>query len=496
MSQQRNPNGKVSHQATADQSAFEYSLGGWGPAPAVVRQAEIQHQADQLFGLAMADWMAGNFHQVGSRLQEVLRLTPENAKAHATLGQWFCDAEDYDRALLHTQRAVELAPRDAEITIARAVVLERSGQPEVAWRLVEPLLAAGLVSYPLALAYGRLACVVKREREALAYIEPFLQSPKLKEFEKAPLCFIAGTLLDRLGQHDRAFGLVRRAKEARLRPYDAERAKCWIDRAIHYFTPSRLRSLPRASHGNRRPVFIVGMPRSGTSLVEQILASHPEVYGAGELKTLSGIVGAMPETSWAGGRLYPESLDAISTAAANDLAGIYLSAIAALNGTARYVTDKNPLNFLDLGLITMLFPGCHVIHCVRDPLDTCVSCYMTLFGLNGSGLENFTQTLSSLGMAYCDYRRLMAHWKAVLDCSLLEVSYEEVVNDLEGQTRRMLEFLGLPWDEQCLKYYDNQRRVMTPSRDQVRRPVYASSIGRWKRYEKYLSELRALLGPG
>jgi hypothetical protein len=342
-------------------------------------------------------------------------------------------------------------------------------------------------------AYGRLASFARREREALAYLELFLQSAKLTEFEKAPLCFIAGTLCDRLGQYEEAFQLVRRAKQARLRPYDAERAKRWIDRVIGYFTPSRLRTLPRASHGNRRPVFIVGMPRSGTSLVEQVLASHPQVYGAGELKTLGNIVGTMPQTPWAAGRMYPESLDAISTAGANELAGIYLSAIATLNNTARYITDKNPLNYLDLGLITLLFPECHVIHCVRDPLDTCVSCYMTLFGLNGNGLENFTQELSSLGTAYCDYRRLMDHWKAVLNYPLLEVSYEGLVTDLEGQTRRMLEFLDLPWDEHCLKYYENQRRVMTPSRDQVRRPVYASSIGRWKRYEQHLSDLMASL---
>ncbi|HEY7115496.1 MAG TPA: sulfotransferase, partial [Tepidisphaeraceae bacterium] len=157
---------------------------------------------------------------------------------------------------------------------------------------------------------------------------------------------------------------------------------------------------------------------------------------------------------------------------------------------ARYVTDKMPANFLFLELVQLLLPGCRVIHCVRAALDTCVSCYLTNFASGNEYKLNLTQ----LATFYRDYRRLMEHWKRVLDVPMLEVRYEDVIIDTHSQARRMLEFLDLPWDERCLNYYENKRRVKTASEDQVRRPIYTTSIGRWKHYEPYVGELLTALG--
>jgi hypothetical protein len=249
------------------------------------------------------------------------------------------------------------------------------------------------------------------------------------------------------------------------------------------------------------------MPRSGTTLVEQILAAHPDVHGAGELKVLSHLAASAAHSDWARGESYPNYLDLVSSPdRLNGLADAYLSAVASINGTARYVLDKKPQNFLYLGLIELLFGSCHVIHCVRDPIDTCVSCYMTFFGASGDASASGQSagkaawnwgpagSLSGLGAFYRAYERQMRHWKEVLTVRTLDVRYEDVVNDLEGQVGRLLEFLGLPWNDRCLRFHESKRPVNTPSAAQVRKPVYRSSVGRWKQYGPQLSELIAALG--
>ena len=174
---------------------------------------------------------------------------------------------------------------------------------------------------------------------------------------------------------------------------------------------------------------------------------------------------------------------------ANELASQYLSFIDSLNSTATYVTDKMPQNFLFLGTAELLFPDSRIIHCTRDPIDTCLSCFMTDFAAK----EQIGYDLKQLAATYRDYQRLMEHWKHVLKLPILDVRYEDVVADLNGQTRRMLDFLELPFDERCLKYYENKRVSATASLAQVRKPIYATSIGRWKKYEKHAGPLLPLL---
>jgi hypothetical protein len=305
------------------------------------------------------------------------------------------------------------------------------------------------------------------------------------------LHFAAAALLDRAGRYDEAFEHARRGKEGRRPDYDPSHNSQWIDCHLEYFTPAKLQSLPRASHGSRRPVFIIGMPRSGTSLVEQILASHSQVHGAGELRTLMSIRRAAWTSLWAAEKPYPDLLDSMSKSIADELAGVYLSTIAALDERTTYVIDKMPDNFLLLGLIATLFPDSRVIHCTRNPLDTCLSCYMTYF----AGGQEYSHDLAHLGSFYRDYDRLMKHWATVLNYPLIEINYENLIHDMPGQARQLLVQLELPWEDACLNFHQTKRPVLTPSSDQVRRPVYATSVGRWKHYAKHLSPLIAALGP-
>ena len=440
---------------------------------------------------AMAAWQLGQMDVVEHHALHALRLAPDCAEVQDLLARWHDDRGELEQALMHSDRAIRLAPDDPQIAVTRAWVLQASGQLAAAWQLIEPLVAAGLPSTPLGVLYGRMAPQLKRETEALAFLERLLASPEIASPFKAPVYLAAATLLDRAGAHDRAFEHMRLGKQANRWPHDRQAFTRWTDLQIGYFTPGKLHSLPRASHRSRRPVFIIGMPRSGTSLVEQILASHPQVHGAGELPTLGEIMASLPLTNWANGKTYPGCLDSLGAAEADQLAAAYLSTISAINDQARYVTDKMPTNFVLLGLIATLFPECHVIHCTRDPLDTCLSCYMTDFVLG----QPFTHDLTDLGAFYRDYHRLMVHWKTVLRYPMIEVNYEQLVGDMENQTRRLLTLLDLPWDARCLRYYENKRVVRTASRYQVRQPIYSSSIGRWKHYEKHLSELISAMGP-
>ncbi|MDB5303119.1 MAG: sulfotransferase [Phycisphaerales bacterium] len=448
--------------------------------------------ADYHFRLASAAWKTGDSRPVKPHFEEAIRLNPRHLLAYDAMAQWSMYLGDMAAALDYSAKAMALAPEDPNSIISRAQVLEGDGQPLAAWRLLEPLIASGLQSDRAMTIYALLAPKVGHEAQAAAMIERRLQDRRSSPRVLPDLHFAAAALYDRIGRYEEAFAHARQGNGLIRRPFNPATNSAIITAHINYFTSDRLRSLPCATHGNGRPVLIVGMPRSGTSLVEQILASHPEVFGAGELSALNFVARSLESAARPVRTLMPMCLDQLSLEQANIAAADYLRQITAINSTARYVTDKLPSNFLYLGLAEILFPECHVIHCVRDPRDTCLSCYFTYFASGNA----FSFDLGQLAGFYRDYRRMMQHWKQVLTLPMLDVRYEDVVADVEGQTRRMLEFLDLPWDDRCLRFHENKRPVVTSSRDQVRRPLYASSVGRWQHYQRHIPELLALVPDG
>ena len=446
------------------------------------------------YKLARAARRAEQPQSVEPHLLEAVRLDPAFAPAHNALGLWYRESGRLDEALRHTAAALAREPDNPDYAVTRASALAAAGRAADAWEVLRPLVAVESPGLWPAWLYAQIATKLGRQHEdaAVATVRRALDAPDLWPDARRSLHFAAAALLDRTGRYDEAFTHARLGNETFGRPHDPAAQTEWVDRRVRYFTPARLDALPRATHKSRRPVFIVGMPRTGTSLVEQILASHPQVYGAGELTTLARIAASFNDADWCEGQPYPECLDALTVRRANRLAAEYLSAMEALDRDATYVTDKMPLNVLGLELVELLLPGSRVIHCVRDAIDTCLSCYLTGFSV----ANEFSFDLSHLGHYYRDYRRLVDHWKKVLSVPILDVRYQDVVLDTEEQARRMIEFLELPWDDRCLRFYENSRRVATASEDQVRRPVYTSSIGRWKNYEKHLGELLAALGRG
>lgn len=416
-----------------------------------------------------------------------LKIDANCVEAHASLGELKLLSGDVDSALKHARRASEIAPDDPEITISLAFILEAARQEQGAMDLVEKLRSAGNRSPRLAMLLGRLAVRFKQERPAIDLIEQALAAGQFRVArEPSSLLFAAAGLYDRIGEYDKAFARAKAANESLNARHDPRQIETLVQDRITYLTRQRVRSLPRAGTDSQVPIFIVGMPRSGTTLAEQIFASHPRVHAGGELDWLVNLAASTAGKS----EFRCQILGTLSLNHVEELSAAYLNRLQALNPRVDRITDKMPLNFLYLGLIAMLFPNARVIHCRRDPLDTCLSCYMTDFVAG----HEFTTNLSWLGHFYRQYERMMAHWRDVLDLSVLDVDYERLVSDPQTQTRRMLDFAGLPWDPQCLLFHRNDRFAATASHQQVRTALYTSSVGRAKNYVNYLGPLRAALG--
>ncbi|MBE9552388.1 MAG: sulfotransferase, partial [Proteobacteria bacterium] len=283
-----------------------------------------------------------------------------------------------------------------------------------------------------------------------------------------------------------AFSWYRRGNDVRGRvlaaqgmQYNPARHDSRVDRIIASFGPTAFAGGDRGSY-SQQPVFIVGMPRSGTSLVEQILSSHADIAGGGELALVGEEVTRL--SMFEG---YPERRP--DGAVLRQFADRYIGHLSHVGPGKNYVTDKKPANFLHLGLIALAFPNARVIHCRRDRRDVCLSCYFQNFV--GPG-QAFSYDMENLAHFHDAYLRIMAHWREVLPLRIAEIDYETLVADQEAETRRLLTFLECDWDPACLDFHRNRRPVVTASHTQVRRPIYTGSVGRWRNYASELGFVR------
>ena len=309
--------------------------------------------------------------------------------------------------------------------------------------------------------------------------------------DRRDLHFALGKAYADLDQRERSFHhlLEGNALKRREFVYDEAETLGFLDRIRTVFTAELMHSKRGLGDASMVPIFIVGMPRSGTTLVEQILASHPKVFGAGELKEFSKAATSLGMSN--GALSFPEVVPALSAEQLRQLGTSYLDGVAAAAPKAERITDKMPANFSFVGLIHLALPNARIIHMRRDPIDTCLSCFSQLF----AGDVPYCYNLGELGRYYRAYQTLMEHWRRVLPAGLmLEVEYEKVVADIEGQARQTVAYCGLEWDDACLDFYKTQRPIRTASATQVRQPIYRTSVGRWKPYQHLLQPLIKELG--
>ena len=324
--------------------------------------------------------------------------------------------------------------------------------------------------------------------------ERALQDGEMSEETRFRLEHALGKYFDKAGEYDKAFGHFQTSKEIQKiggSPFDLTFVSREIDKIIEFYTAEKIESLASFGSDDERPIFVVGMPRTGTSLTEQILSGHSSVYGAGELKLMRQIASRIDTPVDQGGlgglSANPPPLTRESIAY---LCRVYLEGLDnECPQPAKRIVDKFPMNCIHLGLISILFPRAKIIRCQRNPLDVAISCYTVLFRMD----HDFTNDLKHFGRYYKEYARLMAHWDSVSPIRILELQYEELVRDFETKARELVEFCDLSWEEACLSFADNERAVRIPSNWQVRQKLYRSSIDRWLNYEKHLAWLKEFL---
>lgn len=440
-----------------------------------------------------------------SSLRAALRLDADSAEIHASLATALAAKGLVREPLEHFVRAIELAPQEPEVRVRAGhfllaqghldeafelylaaadqdspaglagliAVLERRGENHQAIALVDENPDAVEASDAVALAAARLWHRAGRGEEARRALERVIsRSPS--PVVRVPVLHLLGEVYEKEARFDDAFAAWRDANELRGLRFDATALRARIDRLIAETSPAELKKLPKASSGSELPIFVVGMPRSGTSLAEQILDRHPRAAGAGELELLGEIAARLDRGSRAS--VEQASRDALATLSRHD-------------PTAKRIVDKMPHDWLHLGVVAQILPGARVIHCVRDPLDNCLSCYAKNFAAS----HDYATDLGSLGDFYREQERLMAHWKSVLPLRFFTLSYEALVLEPEPVLRRLLEFCDLEWHPDVLSFHESKRTIATASYDQVRQPLYATSVGRASRFAGQLGALEAAL---
>jgi tetratricopeptide (TPR) repeat protein len=421
-----------------------------------------------------------------ARYERAIALRPDVASAHNNLANSLHALGRHKAAITEYERAIALKPDGAEAYANMGEALKEMGRLDAARDAFERAIAreperAGL--------YLGLADVTRfaADDAHLKAMETLQENARgLPPQERIELGFALGKALADLGRCEESFRQLRQANASKRREisYDEPTSLALLDRVAATFTRETMTRHRDAGAVSPLPIFIVGMPRSGTTLVEQILASHPRVFGAGELPDFGEVVAQHVA--------FPEAVTTLDPASLRRIGTAYCARLGARAPDAAGITDKTPSNFLFAGLIALALPQARIIHVRRDPGDTCFSCFATLF----SAGQPFAYDLGELGRYYRAYDRLMAHWRRVLpEGTMIELRYEALVADLAGEARRLVAFCGLDWDAACLAFHRTPRVVRTASAAQVRQPIYRSSLGRARAYGDLLRPLLDALGP-
>jgi tetratricopeptide (TPR) repeat protein len=466
------------------------------------REAAIAHLEQALLtdpdnaeihnNLGLALHADGRQHEAVAHLERAIALRPGFAAGLNNLAMALQAIDRHDEAIAHYRKAAEASPPQASRYANLGVALQEIGRLDEAREAFKKAieLAPRTGRFYRNLADCTRFAAADPQIAAMAALAR--EGPALAEEDRRHLLFALGKAFAEIGQYQSAFSCWAEGNalnRSRLDYDEAAVLDCFV-RLQAVFDADLIAQKTGAGDPSPIPVFIVGMPRSGTTLVEQILASHSRVFGAGEL------LGFPREAERACGGIYaPEFAARAGSLSAAELRGLgarYIAAIqaAAPPRTAR-ITDKMPLNFIHVGLIHLTLPNARIIHTHRDPIDTCFSCFTTLF----TGQHRVAYELGELGRYYRAYEALMAHWRRVLPAGImLDVSYEDIVRDLEPACRRILAHCGLEWETECLDFHRARRPVRTASVAQVRRPIYHDAIGRWRPYAAPLAPLLEALG--
>ena len=452
-------------------------------------KAVAAHPKDPVFrnNLGNALLRQGEVEEAISHLEKVIRKHPHFFESLCNLGKAYRALGNAEKAEPVLRRALSIKPGDPTALLILAETLMTLGRSDEAYQhycsVLESKTASASALYGMAMS--RKNRPDNNCKELLqAAIDAATSEVDLERLHHA----MAKTLID-LGEYSDAFKHLLEGKAQHKTAFNLPLQLKRSENLKSTFTPTLFHNKRGYGDPSEKPVFIVGMPRSGTSLAEQILASHPQVCGAGELTHIHRLAN---DLLFSFGDLtdFQSKVRELTSNEAHQLAADYLSRLEIHSKTATRITDKMPHNFKLLGFIAILFPNAKIVHCRRDPMDNCVSLFVNLLNEQHS----YSRDLATLGRYYRDYVELMQYWKSVLPIAILDLQYESLVQNQEQESRRLVDFVGLPWDPACLAFQETKRTVRTISRWQVRQPMYATSVNRWKHFEHHLGPLRDALG--
>lgn len=486
-------------------------IGEFGQAHFAAQRAVQLNPDDAESYLNLADvlYLSSSFDDGHAALKEALKRDPDNPRAYSKLSNIYERLDEADDALWAIDKAIELAPDAPLFKSRKASILHIANEIDEALKVVDEVLESSPKLMPALLTQAEILVAINRTDEAKEILEKakeidpnhpliYFTLSNIKKFDSeddedfqamlalqekvqkmgtnytSALYYALARVYENFKQYETAFDYLNMAASEKRKtlPYNEANQPALFATMKNEFSPEIIKNLDGCGFESDKSVFIVGMPRSGTTLTEQIISSHPDVFGAGELpdvlraKRRVGII--TPETLKEAGQLYVD-----------------LSSTRDKEGKAKRITDKMPGNYLNIGLIATMLPNAKIIHCRRDPLDTCLSNYKQNFMVG----QFWSYNLEEMGHEYLRYRDLMEYWHEQFPGRILDIDYEETVDNLEEQARKLIDFVGLEWNEACLEPHKQKRAVLTASKAQVTKPVYKTSVQKWKRYEKQLQPL-------
>lgn len=468
--------------------------------------------------------MKRNFPQAAYNYQQVLALEPDNALVHLNLSHSLAPLGELDKSIIHCQEAIRIQPSIAEAKMHLAQLLTQKNHLEEAKTLFNELLKdnprdvnakyllanlykfegnfekAKLIYQEIHLqaplysqahfSYAMLNKYQSLQDKHLLQMEDIEKNGNVNEEQKIQLSFSLGKAYEDVKSYSRAFAYLQTGNRLRFErfKYDINSDKHFIASIIKTFNKNAIKSAQIKGNESIKPIFIVGMPRSGTSLVEKILSSHTDVFAGGELEDFFRLGTSSflnDKTNYLFGALanYPNSIY-------DNIAERYLSSLNTLSANSRHVTDKLPFNMLMIGLIKLVFPNAVIIHCTRDPIDNCLAIFKKNFTTDN---YRFGYNLKTLGQFHLLYQDLMAHWHETFPNTIYDISYEALVENPELEIKSLIEKCDLQWQNQCLNFNKTKSIVKTASDFQVRQPIYKTSVELWKHYEPHLKELISTL---
>ncbi len=467
-------------------------------------------RASELLKNAIFKQESGNIHEAISLLKSAISIDDKLHSAHLRLGYLLHKTGFYDGAIPHLKTCAKITKNaDAFYLLGHCYYLKHqhtaaqkaygkalkinknlhdakagigtilfdTGHLTQAQTLIFPYIKNRQYNTNIASLYSRICIKNNNCDELLNYLNDWLKfiAPTSQESTASQINFLIGDIYDSQQQYNKALKSYVLANSTITSTYNPFEHEIAISEIIKIYSPALFMGRVTSSNRTQTPIFIVGMPRSGTSLIEQIISSHSQVFGAGELPFISDL---KTEISAENNKAFPECVTTLNAETLREKAEKYIVEVSNLSNNALHVIDKMPHNFLYLGLIYQIFPNCKIIHCKRNPIDTCLSIFSKPFNVTHSYSSDF----DDLAHHYLHYQRIMKHWKQVLPNSIYEINYEKIISNSNEEVKKLIQFCGLDWEEDCLNFHQTKRKVITASKDQVNKPLYTSSIERWKKY--------------